>query len=468
MTIWIMAIVLLGLLAAIGYFQGAIAAGITLLGTFLGAFLAVPLGPYLYKVMSLVGVKNTVLQAAFAPLLVVLLFFILSAVLGYLAHWQASRYYQYRVDEAKKISWEIMLHRVGACLGLATGLVWFLVLSVFIYVTGYLSVQFAQGESDPFWLRFINSARADLQTTGVDKAVAPLDPAPKAYYHAADNLGLIYHNSPALFQRVSVYPPFLFLGERPEFQEMVNDKDFMDSIKGKSSLVDLVRSPHVQNAVNNPEISQELAKLDFQDLKHYLEKGTSPKYDMYKILGRWNLDVDQVIITTKKMKPDISGRELRALREVLQTMSAGTLLKATPDNRIVLTIKGMTLDLSKITPPPVAAPPPVVNRAPPQGGYGGMSGLSAEMRRRYGNVYNSPTPASPSGDAYAEGAPPPAEPPPLKLEEKTFEGTWEGEESLYQIKLNIDGREEVIDVRIQDDYTMILPLKGQRFVFVKQ
>ena len=59
--IWLLALLLLASLAGMGYRQGAIRVGISLIGILLGALLAPPLGHLLRPALMAVGLKNPIL-----------------------------------------------------------------------------------------------------------------------------------------------------------------------------------------------------------------------------------------------------------------------------------------------------------------------------------------------------------------------------------------------------------------------
>ena len=70
MTIWILVVLLLASLAALGYRQGAIRVAFSLVGILVAAFLALPLAPLLKPVMAALGVKSLVLAWALPPAIV--------------------------------------------------------------------------------------------------------------------------------------------------------------------------------------------------------------------------------------------------------------------------------------------------------------------------------------------------------------------------------------------------------------
>src|SRR6186997_2469452 len=73
MTIWILAILLFGFLAWMGYVQGAIRVAIMLLGLLAAARLALPLAPVLKSLVPMVGITNPYLVWLLPPLAVFIL-----------------------------------------------------------------------------------------------------------------------------------------------------------------------------------------------------------------------------------------------------------------------------------------------------------------------------------------------------------------------------------------------------------
>src|SRR5205823_1044532 len=127
---------------------------------------------------------------------------------------------------------------------------WLFLFSLGIYIAGYFTVQVAADESNSTVISLLNQARQELHSTGLDKAVAPFDPMPPRYYEASDILGLIYQN-PILVSRLSQYPPFLLLGERPEIQELAKDTEFNQMLLSKADVLDILKHPKLQTIMQN-------------------------------------------------------------------------------------------------------------------------------------------------------------------------------------------------------------------------
>ncbi|HSH94316.1 MAG TPA: hypothetical protein VK968_09230, partial [Roseimicrobium sp.] len=191
-------------------------------------------------------------------------------------------------------------------LGGVSAVVYFLLVCNLIFALGYVTIQFQSATKTPASLQFLNRARADLRTTGVEKAAAAVDPVPKGFYHGTDVLGLLYHN-PALRDRLASYPPFLGLYETPEYQFIFLDTEFNRILNAKLDLVSLLENTNVVRMIKSPLITKQLEQVDVKDLREYLETGKSPKYAEMKHLGHWELFPAATIIQTGRVFPRVGN-----------------------------------------------------------------------------------------------------------------------------------------------------------------
>jgi len=252
------------------------------------------------------------------------------------------------------------------------------------------------------------------------------------------------------------------LAERSDIQDLINDKDFLEALNKKLPVLDLLNNPRTLVFLNTPDLAQALLTIDLKDLREYLQSGKSAKYDSFNILGRWDLDPEQVIVQTKKAKPDITSSEMGVLKKMLSTLAAGTYFKAFYDNKFVLVMNGDFGNFEQLKQVAMAASAAEaakkatnVARANPDAGVN----IPADVRRRYGMGAAPPPAAAP------DATPQPEAP---KIVAKTLQGTWDGEGDSYIIKLQDDkGKNVEMTTRIQaDEVTLAFP--GQRLVFVKQ
>jgi hypothetical protein len=437
MSMWILAIVLIILFAAMGFGQGAIRSAISLGGLIIAMFLAVPLGGLIRPLMAPLGVTNPVWLALIPPLIAFLLVYLTVFGLSFLAHHKVYLHFKYKRDDADRIRWERMNRHAGAAFGVLTGSIMFLAVSGLIYAAGYLTVQLSS-DNNPGTIQFINSVRQEMAESGFDKAAAKFQPASQAYYETADVLGLLYHN-PLLQSRLATYPGLLSLGQRAEFQEIGNDKEYNDLIFGKPPVTAIIDHPRTQGILGNREIMDQFMAVDRRDLQEYLRTGQSPKYQDQEILGIWNLDKNAVLTYLRKSNPDIRSRELRQLKAGLDAVPPIALI-ATPDNKLLA--RGGEV-------------PPPAEEAQPQ-----EQPAEDPTMARYRRQGVAPTAAP------ATNKPPEVVTPPIPS--LNGEGSWAEDAGQYVVTLtDAAGQEVKGTARIKAD-ELILSVAGANLVFAKQ
>src|SRR5262245_43905945 len=317
MTIWLLVLVLMASVAALGFRQGAIRVGFSFVGLVLGALLAVPLGKFLRPALAAVGMKNPALTWIVGPFIVFCVISILFKIVAFTVHHKIDVYYKYRAGDLRLALWERLNHRLGLCLGLLNGAAYTGLIAFVIYVLGYWTVQTATGDSDPKPIQILNRLANDLQSTGFSKVARAVDGMPHTFYETADVAGLIYNN-PLLEARFSRYPGFLSLTERPEFQDLANDTEFASMRQRREPLRAVLQYPKTQAIVQNPDLLKTIwatISPDLQDLRAYLETGRSAKYDEEKILGRWKFNVNSALALARRNKPNVSSVEMLRLKK---------------------------------------------------------------------------------------------------------------------------------------------------------
>lgn len=438
MSLWILAIGLLVVFAGIGFAKGAIRMAVSFAGLLVGLAVAVPLGRALKPLMGTIGVVNPAWVAVVPPLIAFALVYLIVMGFSFFIHHKIYLRYKYKHDDVDRIRWEAMNRHVGAGIGLLTGAVLFLAASGLIYAAGYLTVQISAEDNNPGWIKFINSARKDMADSGFDKAAAKFQPAPKIFFEAADVLGMLYHN-PLLQGRLAQYPYFLSLGEKSEFQEIANDKEYNDLIFGKAPVTQIIDHQRTQWMLGNAELIDYLKATDIKDLKEYLHSGKSPKYEAQEIIGVWSLDKDAVVTHLRKANPDIKAKELRMLKAAFAALPNVSLL-ALPDKKVI--VKGAAGA-------PAAAP--AAEQAPVD-----------PVAARYGPQYARNQQPQPQ-------APKPVEPAaPQVLPKIGAEGSWDEEAGRFVLTLHdAAGKELKGTAQIKGD-EMLVNVAGTSLVFAKQ
>lgn len=353
--IWFLALLLLASVAALGFRQGAIKVGFSTIGILAGAMLAVPLGRMLRPLLGILGMKDPLIQYLAAPVIVFFLFSIIFKVIAAQVHHKVDVFYKYHAGDLRMTLWERLNHRLGACLGLLNGAIYLILLGVAVFSLSYATYQLASSEEDPRWMRLLNTLGKGMESTGFHKVARALDPR-VTWYEAADMAGLLYQNG-LVEARLSRYPAFLGLSERPEFKTLGGDKDFSDMRLSRKPVMELWNQPNVVAIRQNPEFVRTIwaaFKPDIKDLDSYLRSGISAKYDKESILGRWNFDPHQAMLMIRRAKPNLSTREAQHLKRWLAAAFARTMLVAMTDHNVLVKEVPQTL-----TPPPVPANPAI-------------------------------------------------------------------------------------------------------------
>jgi len=337
MTIWLLALLLLACLAAVGHQQGAIRAGISFVGIVVAALLAAPLAHLVKPVLAVVGVANPILLGALAPFIIFLIVLSAVKVAGLAVHKKVDVYYKYKAGDLRLALWERLNARLGACLGLLNALAYLVLISWVAFSFSYWTTQMASSDADPRLVRWLNRVGRDLENTGMAKVARAIDPLPAVFYEAADLAGLLYRNS-LLEARLSRYPALLPLAERPEFQTLAQDKSFSELRLASKPIREVLAHPNVAAIVNDPaELNLIWGVLapDLKDLEAFLESGKSEKYSE-KILGRWFFDANAAMVAYRKTKPNLPSSEMVKFRRSMTGAYSKMSLVAMPDGSLVI------------------------------------------------------------------------------------------------------------------------------------
>src|SRR5688572_4373083 len=101
MTIWLLALVLMLFSAGIGYRQGAIRVGFSLVGILIAALLAGPLAKLVAPAIRAFGVSNPVYLWALGPFVVFIILLSLFKVGGLAVHSKVDVYYKYKAGDLR-------------------------------------------------------------------------------------------------------------------------------------------------------------------------------------------------------------------------------------------------------------------------------------------------------------------------------------------------------------------------------
>jgi hypothetical protein len=361
MMIWILALLLFGGLAYAGFMLGAIRAGITFIGLIVSSLVAKMAGHSLDSVLASMGVKNPVLLWSLGPFIIFLVVLIAFKVIGMVVHRKVDVYYKYKAGDLKMGLWLRLNARLGICLGVANAAAYLILISSVVYVASYVTTQTMVGSGVPWTVSLLNSAGKSLKGSGMASIAAAIDPMPETFYEATDLIGLLYHND-LLEARLSHYPAFLEMGERPEFQQIGSDTAFTELRQKQPPIMDILNNDKMQTIVGNPDLLKEIWGIvlaNMQDLKAYLNTGKSQKYDSQQILGHWNFNLNGALGIFRRVKPNTSALEMQRIRRAMAAIFVKTAMVATPEKNIHIK------DLGELH--AVAAPPAAQGRGGPPG-----------------------------------------------------------------------------------------------------
>jgi hypothetical protein len=273
------------------------------------------------------------MPGAIAFLAVLVIFKIAGSVL----HRQMTLHFKYQKDEYLYFRWERLYARLGFCVGVINGAIYFFILMLPVYVAGYFTTEAADAGA-PAGLRLLTNLRAELHDCRLDRVEAALDPVPPAIYQAADIVDLVLHN-PLLESRLEHYPPLLTLSRRKEIQAIASDVALQEMIQRQATVRDILNHPKVQALLTNASFHEQMVSLlggNLTDLQEFLNTGKSPKFDGEKILGIWDIDVRATLAGERSRHPDLSPKQIAALRANLVPLVAGLSLVAAPGHQLLL------------------------------------------------------------------------------------------------------------------------------------
>lgn len=331
MTIWLLAVLLLAALAALGLRQGAIRVLLSFFGIVIGGLLAGPVG-HLFKPLVIAGGLNSPVWIAFLPpcigfLIILTIFKVVGAVL----HKKVELHFKYNTGELQQAMWERLDHRLGMCLGFFNGAAYLVLIVGAIFPISYWTVQMSTPDQDPKTLKLVNRMGKDLESTGMSHVSVAVNNMPTNYYLAGDIVGLIYKN-PLLEARLSRYPAIIGLAEKPVFQDLGSDPAFTELRVKQASLMQILDYPKVQAIVQNPETIKTITNAllpNLSDLQNYLLTAKSQTFSE-EIYGRWDFDVATTMVLYRKAHPNATALESKNVRNAYRSNFAKTTFVAAP------------------------------------------------------------------------------------------------------------------------------------------
>ena len=339
MSIWILAILILAATALAGWRQGGIRAAVGFVGIFFAALLAVPVGKLFHLLLPAFGVANPVIVWALAPVGGFIIVSIIFSVIAFNVHKKIDVYYRYHAGDLRLALWERLNSRLGICLGLLNGVLYFILISFFVFNLTYWTTQASAGVKQPsFVVRFVNGMGEGMQSTGFARTATAVGKLPPNFYKFADLSGFLLQN-PQAAPRFAEYPAFASLWESEAMQFLVTDSVLTNALASGTSLGEIMNQSSVQEFLKNKELTKRvngILETNVDDLTQYLQTGTSAKYASEKILGRWEFNAAVTLAWFRQSQPKIQPKEMAAVRALWSAAYAQSKLMITTDGQIFL------------------------------------------------------------------------------------------------------------------------------------
>jgi hypothetical protein len=422
--------------AAVGYAQGGLRAACSLIGIFVGALLALPLGRLIRPLLPPLGLDNPIVLWGLAPILAFIVVLALFKLAGTLIHKKVDVYYKYKAGDLRLALFLRLNARLGACFGLVNGVAYTVLIAMVVFPISYFTTQvYTQPEQDGFVLRMVNRMGSDLQATGLARAVRAVDTVPAIFYDGSDLIGLVYHN-PLTHGRIGLYPPFLRLGEKNEYARL-GEADLAKQLVERQPFGVIASDERIRAFWSNPATFDALWTMlepDLQDLVGFIRTGKSAKYDAQPILGKWYFDTRAAMLTLRRDKPNLKTSQLKAIRLLYPLLDQATMV-ASPDGKLV--VRGLARFGAAAKGAAAAAAAPA--ETPMMANAGGADRLRG-FRSRTGlgpKVATAPAAAAAAAGVTAVGGP--------AVETYDFTGEWRKQGDGYELAAGGETMEATID-----------------------
>jgi hypothetical protein len=343
MSIWILALVVLILTALAGWRLGAIRAAISFVGILFAALLAGAAGKLCYPILSHLGVKNPLLLWGLSPICGFILVSALFKIAGQPIHGKVEQFYKYKAGDLRLALWERMNSRLGICVGLLNGALYFVLICFVIFNMAYLTTQVSVAPEQPLAIRTINTLGNDLEATHLARMATAVGTLSPAYYQLSDLAGfLMQQRDPKIGSRLVEYPALTSLWERDDFKPLVQDGTVTNALASGASVGELFKDPTVRDFLENKDQTSLLTGIlltNMDDLMAYLQTGKSAKYDGEKLIGRWEFNPTVTLAWMRQNQPKMPASQMRLLRVILGQAYAQTRVLVSGDNQLF--VKGL-------------------------------------------------------------------------------------------------------------------------------
>ncbi|HEY4415735.1 MAG TPA: CvpA family protein [Verrucomicrobiae bacterium] len=337
MSIWILAVLLLGLLALAGWRQGGIMAAFSFVGIVFGALLAGLAGKIFALVLPHLGASNPITAWMLAPIFGFILVSAIFTGIGFKVSRQVEVIYKHKRGELQQAMFLRLNTRTGICIGVLNGAAYFILISFVIFNLTYLTTQVAVADNQPLLIRLANKLGWDMEDSGVSKIAAGVGTLPENYYKFADVTGELMQN-PQLASRLAEYPGLTSLWQRDDMQGLVGDGALTNALAAGTSINEIMHEQSVQDFLHNKDLTktvQTAFETNLDDLITYLQTGKSTKYSD-KLIGYWEPNIGVTLAWWRQGQTRVSAAEMAGIRALWTKGYDQTIVLATGDHQLFI------------------------------------------------------------------------------------------------------------------------------------
>jgi hypothetical protein len=337
MSIWILAIIIVGLTVLAGWRLGGIRAAIGFVGILFATLLCGLVGKLFHLLLPVFGVSNPIYLWALSPVLGFMLVSIIFSIIAFNVHRKVDTYYRYQAGDLRQALFERLNTRLGLCLGVLNGVIYFALISFFIFNLTYWTTQATAAAAQPSALvRFVNSCGEGLESTGFARTSTSVGKLSPNFYKFADLTGFMLQN-PQAGPRFAEYPALASLWEDDRMLGLITDGTLTNAIVSGTSVGEVMKMQSVQAFLQNKELRNHVEGIlttNIDDLMPYLQTGKSAKYDGEKFLGRWQFNASVTLAWFRQSQPKIQAKEMAAIRALWSAAYSSATFQLTSDNQV--------------------------------------------------------------------------------------------------------------------------------------
>ncbi len=337
MTIWILAVLVIAATTLAGWRQGGIRAAIAFAGILVATLLCGLVGKIFHLLLPVMGAANPITVWALSPVCGFITISIIFSVIAFNVHRKVAHYYHYAAGDLRLALWERLNARLGICVGILNGAIYFVLISFLLFNLTYWTTQVSAGAKQPsILIKLVNGAGEGLQATGFARTATAVGTLDADFYKFADLSGFLMQN-PQTAPRLAAYPALTSLWERDDMQPLITDPSLTNALAIGASLGDILGNSSVQDFLKNKDSAKHVRSIfttNIDDLTEYLKTGKSAKYDGEKILGKWEFNPAVTLAWLRQSQPKITAKEMAGVRALWTAAYAQTTLLLTADNLV--------------------------------------------------------------------------------------------------------------------------------------